>query len=273
MRLYATIPVRTDSGLLRRKSLRVTVQTLREAIRQADRIEDGVIHFAYNGPHEPWPDPLIRKIIGGLRNIRLRETWTTTPSKIGVVNNGLAEARAASADAFLCVDDDIIIPAGSLVALTSLYRRSGFSGATCAKAPHLGARPTAFQRLYSYAVQVSFRYAIAPKRPTGSLYCINPALLDRFPDGCNEGDVLSRLNLPLSTIPVFSQYPASMELEIARQRRLLRAASLIGFERFHDNGAFASSLLRLRSLPAVIDRRRFHESLHLWTAIRQIARD
>jgi len=85
--------------------------------------------------------------------------------------------------------------------------------------------------------------------------------------------VLSGLGLPLSDIPVFSSYPASMELEIARQRRLLRAASLIGFERFHDNGAFASSLLQLRGLPPAIDRRRFRESLHLWTAIRQIARD
>lgn len=273
VRIYALIPVRTPSAPQRQASLRLAAVTLHRALCQAwPAVRTGIVHVAYNGPAAPPGRSPIHETLAGVRGLRFRTTHTTEASKIATVNAGLMEARAERADLFLCVDDDIVIPPTALETMVQLFREGDVAGAASAKAPLLHGRSTEFQRLYSYAVRASFQFNLAPKRPTGSFYCLDPFAVAAFPDGCNEGDILTSLNLPLSPIPILSEYPVSLEAEVARQTRLLRASQSIGFERFHDNREFASALGQMKELPSPLDRERFRQSLRLWDDIRNAAR-
>ena len=274
MRLYALIPVGTANLPKRLAALRVAAVTLRHAILAAGpAIHDGIIHVLYNGRTPSYDCSFITTALSGIHRMRFRITHTPIASKIAAVNRGLDEARSSKADLFLSVDDDVVIPPTAISRLTALHRKHTAAGVTCAKAPFLHSRSTAFQRLYSYAVRASFHFNIVPKRPTGSFYCLDPSALQEFPSGCNEGDVLAQMGLPLSTLTIWSEYPRSMSLEIDRQRRLLYASRSIGYERFHDNRSFASSVLQLRQLPATIDPNRFRQSVNLWSFIRERARE
>lgn len=181
------------------------------------------------------------KLLTGLLDLVKIPTVITASKytgKINAVNYGISQARKEN-KMFFCVDNDISIPLHATRNMLELFSSANNrDGVTCHKAPLLTENSTDFQRVYSYSVQMSFLYNIYPKRPTGSFYCIDPNRVTRFPENCNEGDYLDRLNILRSWEVVLSEYPATISEEIERRKRLRKSSDAIGYSRIHSESDF-----------------------------------
>ncbi|MDT0169450.1 hypothetical protein [Pseudarthrobacter sp. BRE9] len=191
--------------------------------------------------------------------------------KIAAVALGAELAKDERADVLVVVDNDVYLAEGAIEMLLQAYRRSEVQAAAATKAPLITRDSTEFQRLYSYAVQESFRSGIFPKRPTGSLYAIHPAIVPTvLPLGHAESDRLAAIGAARSRALVQSPYAEDYESEVERRVRHWLHAERHGYSRLHSTPDFAKGALSV-PLPSSVDRRRFQASMNLWRAIHSTA--
>lgn len=191
-------------------------------------------------------------------------TWSAASGKIPAVNFALREARRFGYDLLLCVDADLVLPRSAIArTLECAAAKPRLTAVTAYKAPLVTAQASAFQRLYSYAFEMSFRHGIYPKRSTGSFYCLHPDRIGEFTSRCNEGDVLERLSHAYSGVIVQSPFPPTRDAEVARRLRLESASRASGHTRLHHDPAFLDDVDRHFRFPAALDRALYRRALSL----------
>ena len=241
--LYVFMPMSGDHLSLRYAQIDLTMNCLASALSFARPDLDRVrVHLHVNGH-------VAMEEIGGLAGrLRMRSfpfILTTDPvqDKVRAVNHALAESRRWLADSFVNVDNDLYFRPHLLrLMLSLLHGQSGTLPVGCEKLPLIPRRPTRFQREFSIFSEFAVRAGIFDtRRATSALYMLSPARLDRFPAGCNEGDYLTQTGIMYCNDYVYSAYPADVQLELTRRRRLFAAAERTGFRReFQDPSVVVS---------------------------------
>jgi|GEM_PF-4160258 hypothetical protein len=267
MRVHVLVPWLTTTPN-RERWLRTLLHDIASQVGRL-QLSSCILHLHVNGPgRAETTERLLRSVPSDLSVLL---TSDPVPSKIASVHCGADLATRSCADALVVVDNDVILPSGAIDSLLLAFRASSTPVATATKAPLTGRWSTNFQVLYSYAVQVSFGYQLFPKRATGSFYVIDPSIVrSLLPEGCNEGDLLSKAGAIASGVTIKSEYARSFELEVARRVRHLEASSRFGFQRLHADPLFASDAM-LQRLPDAVDRARFVASLELWARVHEAA--
>lgn len=235
------------------------------------RVEVAAIAVYLNGPAVARHFASVAFHVGGRADdgpLLLRTV--ASAGKIPAMNAALTDARSLGCDALLCIDDDIYFDRWTLHQLVDTWRTQRFPDAvTARKAPYVPRDASAFQRLYSFAVALSFQFDLFPKRPTGSCYLVSPWAFPELPEGCNEGDFFALSDAIASRATVYSPYPSSFDAEVARRRRLSEAAASLSYLRAHSDPAFLTETragkppLPRAWLPA------YQESLGLWIAVHE----
>lgn len=191
--------------------------------------------------------------------------------KVAAIRHGADVALDAGSDVLVVVDNDVVLPDGSLDSLVTAFRNSASESACATKAPLTGRGSSEFQLLYSYAVQESFRHGLFPKRPTGSFFAVSPAIVHAvLTPGFAEGDVFSQIGAKQSGLVVRSPYAKDFRSEVRRRIRHWKTSENNGFSRLHSDPHFASEAI-LVQIPASVDRNRFAESIKLWHQVHETA--
>lgn len=198
-------------------------------------------------------------------------TASPLSGKILAIRHGADVAMEAGSDVLMVVDNDIFLPDGSVEILVNAFRASASEAACATKAPIAADGSSTFQLLYSYAVQESFRHNLFPKRPTGSFYALNPAIVHTIlSPGFAEGDLLSKIGANQSGLVVRSPYANDFRSEVNRRVRHSKNSEMNGFFRLHSGFYFASEALATQ-LPDAVSRARFSESIRLWDRVHRTA--
>lgn len=201
-------------------------------------------------------------------------TLSPESGKINAVNFGLISARTKQASLFFCVDNDILFFGNTINQIINLYHRNKkiFSGVACAKCPYTNQYSSNFQRKYSLCTQLSFKYNLYPKRPTGSFYAIDPFRIIKFPEMSNEGDFLDRQGVLLSELIVYSEFPKTIEAEILRRKRIFTASNNINYTRIHDDIGFLNSRANRQSTQSRLLPASYWDSLELYKSVIRTSR-
>lgn len=236
--------------------MRMAFICLRKAIIEASP-ELACFHIlAYiNGESVTRLDPLsIVRVLDVLDPLPVQLIAAVNPGKVTAVNSALTMARRRHSDLLFCVDNDIVFEPAAIRCMIELHRKWHRGGVACKKAPLVRAGSTRFQCVYSYSFQVSFATGLFPKRPTGSLYCVDPQVITAFPSECNEGDFLAMSDIPLSDIVVLSEFPRTIEEEVRRRVRLRYGSRSIGYSRPADNLHLMNDILQATTIHSSIIR-------------------
>jgi hypothetical protein len=264
------LPIHSDDFHRRWRSMRAAFTCLRKAIIEATPELGRFQILAYiNGESIMGLDPdLIVRVLDVLNPLPVLVLTTVHPGKVEAVNSALNMARSRQSDLLFCIDNDIVFGPMAIRHMIELNRKWQRGGVACKKAPLVKPGSTRFQRVYSYSFQVSFSTGMFPKRPTGSLYCVDPQVLTTFPSACNEGDFLAVSGIPLSEVIVHSEFPRTMEEEIHRRVRLRRGSRAIGYSRPADNLDLMREILNVTTVHSSITRdARFLESMSLYERV------
>jgi hypothetical protein len=264
------LPIRADDLISRRGQLALSFNCLREAVIEAvSQMSLFEILVCINGESALGFNPAyIARALEVLAPLSARITISAKADKISVVNQGLSIARAAEFDLLFVVDDDIEFTSTTVAMMISLHKQLNGKGIGCMKAPLVHNGSTEFQRVYSRSYEVSFDIELFPKRPTGSIYCVDPKLISEFPAGSNDGDYLALCNVPLSGIAVRSEFPPTIEQEIRRRVRLRRASLRTGYTRPTDNIHLLNEILGTTTKPrAAIESKPFLESMKVYETV------
>ncbi len=192
-----------------------------------------------NGPEilEWSPLDLVRWLPPGVQSIRV----SAVADKVRAVNEAIAMARALNWRRLVICDNDVRVPVTTAAALVRAFDRySGRRTAVCEKLGLVTPKSTPFQREFSaFANHVITRRLIPNRRPSGSLYILDPRVFPVFPDGANEGDFLTTQPISHTDRYIYSEYPQSLDMERQRRVRLTEASDRIGFRReIQDPGIF-----------------------------------
>lgn len=191
--------------------------------------------------------------------------------KIAAVRVGANSALIAGCDVLVVVDNDVQLEPGSLEAMLAAFRASCAQAVFATKAPFTTKSSSEFQLVYSYAVQESFQHRLFPKRPTGSFYAIEPAVVHLILiSGLAEGDMLARIGAEDCGVVVRSAYARDFVSETDRRIRHWRASEQNGFIRLHSHQGFSLEAASI-TLPQSVDRDRFMQSIDLWAQIHETA--
>ena len=193
---------------------------------------EGAVFLAWvNGPEtlELASFDLMRKLPSGIRGIRL----SAVPDKTQAVNEAITVARALNWRKLIICDNDLRVPLETIAAMIRAFNRyNGRRVAVCEKLGLVTPTSTNFQRDFSAFANYVIRKRLIPnRRPSGSLYILDPQTFFGVPTGANEGDYLALQPIVHSNRYIYSEYPPSLEQERRRRLRLTEASDRIGFSR------------------------------------------
>jgi len=264
------LPIRANDLVSRWRQLKLSYDCLRKAIIEAmPQMSAFEILACINGESALRFNPsYVAHAFEVLAPLPVRVSISTKADKIRTVNQGLSIARASAHDLLFVADDDIVFDSTTITRMIRLHLQRNNKGIGCMKAPLVHDGSTDFQRVYSRSFEVSFDMELFPKRPTGSLYCVDPKLVSEFPQGSNDGDYLAVSGVPLSDIVIRSEFPLTLEEEIQRRVRLRRGSCLIGYVRPTDDIQLLNGILNATSQPrAAIERDSFVSSMKVYEIV------
>lgn len=270
MNCFFLLPIRSADFERRWHQMQVTYRCVRRAILDATPLLGQFrIFISINGQLPASLDPrAVARFFDVLNPLPFRIGFSSISDKIETVNSGIAMARNDLADLFFSIDNDIVFDSWAVRKMIETHQTLRQVGVACKKCPLIHKKSTAFQCAYSYSFQVSFATDLFPKRPTGSLYCIDPESLTEFPPGCNEGDYLASRAVPISNVVIYSEFPQTFEEEISRRCRLRRASRAMGFDRPTDNVELMADIVRTASVSSsVLRSENFLRSMLLYNRI------
>jgi len=270
VRCLFLMPVRADDFHTRALAMQRAYRCLSAAIAEVTpSLSDCVLVLAINDPRSALPGTSdVLRVLSPFRSLHVEIVWSMELGKVPAVNMGLEMARSCRADLFFCVDNDIVFDRDAVDRLVQQYGRARHSGLVCKKAPLLTVSSTDFQRIYSVSFRLSFAFDIFPKRPTGSLYCVDPTAICAFPAGCNEGDYLAQCGVPFSDVTIYSEFPQTFEDEVARRTRLADGARSIDHRRPTDDLDLMYWILRTTTAPPdVVTSQSFLDSISLYERV------
>lgn len=268
---YFLLPMRENDLNFRIKSIYRTLICFKHAMYEAlPVIGNFKIHIHINQANDVKINRVLynNNIFTFLKPFPYFITISGELGKIPSINFGLMLTRHDKYNLFFCVDNDIIFDSFVIRKMIETQTREKREATVCMKMPLINKESTCFQKTHAYFFQCLFEEGIGPKRPTGSLYCVDPYRIDSFPLICNEADYLMSKNISRTDIVIFSEQAKSFEKEVSRRIRLYESAKSIGFLRFNDDPDFIKRLLKKAEFKSgILKSDRFVTSANLYFKI------